>query len=273
MNIVKISGSTAEQMFQYAFYLELHKHDPEAYLDVPEGKWIKSQFKLPFFMQATSEQLAVFGKGGLANRLKSFFKKADGNVFKEGEEHHFDRSLLEKSNTYFEGRFLSESYFAQVADEIKETFMVKPDLLPRQSQNMVKMLSQGKTVAIHVHEPQGKKCTCTPDYYNWAIANVLSSYEKAHFYVFTTDVEWVKANLQFQGAKVDFVGYPAEKETSLLPYLYHAGHNIIANTLISWWAAWLNPNPDKIVIAPKEWSKTLDCPDLIPIYWTTIPTT
>ena len=62
MNIVKISGSTAQQMFQYAFYLELCRHDAHARLDVPQDKWIKYRFKLPHFLVATPEQLAHFGK-------------------------------------------------------------------------------------------------------------------------------------------------------------------------------------------------------------------
>ena len=45
-------------------------------------------------------------------------------------------------------------------------------------------------------------------------------------------------------------------------------HNIIANSSFSWWGAWLNPNVDKVVVAPKKWfANQINTEDLIPHSW------
>jgi glycosyl transferase family 11 len=47
-------------------------------------------------------------------------------------------------------------------------------------------------------------------------------------------------------------------------------NHIIANSSFSWWGAWLNPSPEKIVVAPKKWfANKNNVMDLIPQGWVT----
>ena len=50
-------------------------------------------------------------------------------------------------------------------------------------------------------------------------------------------------------------------------------HNIIANSTFSWWGAYFNSNPEKIVCTPAEWfgpKIDIKMKDLLPEEWTKI---
>lgn len=270
MNIVKISGSVGEQMFQYAFYLRLLKNHRDALLDAPSD-WIAKMFPgLPAKRLATRNQIAEVHKSllGVLSRVKR-----TGNDYKE-QDNAYKSDVLEFTDTYFDGSWLSYRYFDSISKEIERAFTVSPQKLTKGTQSVIKLLEKEKeSVSIHVYRPTSKQNTCTKDYYNWAIAHIRTYIENPFFVVITDDEKWVRENLLLGEKEHICIKAASHHHFSIIQLFNHAKHNIIANTLESWWAAWLNPNLDKIVIAPKKWSHTTYYPDLIPLYWITIPTT
>ncbi len=107
-------------------------------------------------------------------------------------------------------------------------------------------------VAIHVRRGDyvGNKFyvdLTTTDYYTKAIS-LLS--EKETFLVFSDDIAWCK-NYFLPGYELEY----CEETDPIKSLNLMAGckHQIIANSSFSWWAAYLNPYPNKMVIAPKAW--------------------
>jgi hypothetical protein len=84
------------------------------------------------------------------------------------------------------------------------------------------------------------------------------------FLIFSTDTEWCKE--VFKGSQFTFIRDESSVELFLMG---KCGHQIIANSAFSWWGAYLNSFPGKVVIAPRKWftSKTLTDKDIIPDSW------
>lgn len=61
-----------------------------------------------------------------------------------------------------------------------------------------------------------------------------------------------------------------EDETDDLNMMASCKHNIMANSSFSWWASWLNPNPEKKIICPKQWFSDGVERTEIPPTWTRI---
>ncbi|RYY08216.1 MAG: alpha-1,2-fucosyltransferase, partial [Sphingobacteriaceae bacterium] len=93
------------------------------------------------------------------------------------------------------------------------------------------------------------------DYYNKAILYIKEKIADPNFYFFSDDLEWVKSNI-----KTGTTNFYVDQNPDYidLDLMRHCKHQIIANSTFSWWGAFLNRNPDKIVIAPQQWSPRED---------------
>jgi hypothetical protein len=95
---------------------------------------------------------------------------------------------------------------------------------------------------------------------------MLSINTRAKFYVFSNDIDWVKQNLNI--ANVAYIDFNQGKDSwQDMMLMSHCRHNVICNSSFSWWGAWLNPNPEKVVIAPKRWYSDIEAPYITPNSW------
>jgi len=94
------------------------------------------------------------------------------------------------------------------------------------------------------------------DYYRKAINYICQQMSSPVFLLFSDDLAWVKENfITATGIKnyylvEDDCFTDHARELILMSY---CKHNITANSSFSWWGAWLNQNPNKIVIQPQTW--------------------
>jgi hypothetical protein len=97
-------------------------------------------------------------------------------------------------------------------------------------------------------------------YYEKAMRAMRERTVDPHFYIFSDDIHWCMN--QFHDPYCSFVDVRQSREDPLnnLRLMSLCKHNIIANSSYCWWAAWLNNNPQKIVICPCIWFNLPDVP-------------
>lgn len=71
------------------------------------------------------------------------------------------------------------------------------------------------------------------------------------FIVSSNNIAFAKDQIPTEGRTVIFL----EKESDYIDFhlLTRCNHNIISNSTFGWWIAYLNQNPDKIIICPAQW--------------------
>jgi hypothetical protein len=75
--------------------------------------------------------------------------------------------------------------------------------------------------------------------------------EDSLFIICSDDIKWCKNHLSHLSKNLIFIEGNIHTHDFYLMSL--CKHNIISNSTFSWWAAYLNPNPDKITVTPDHW--------------------
>lgn len=180
---------------------------------------------------------------------------------------------------YLAGCWQSERYFADAADAIRRDFTLRaaPDAENRRW--LARIAAAPCAVAMHVRRTDyvGARVhgPCSLDYYRRGIELIeRRAGARATLFAFSDDPGWARENLRldrdlhFADHNDAALGGPED-----LRLMAACDHQVIANSSLSWWAAWLNPAPRKVVVAPTPWFRTakLDERDILPTGWEKLP--
>jgi hypothetical protein len=187
----------------------------------------------------------------------------------------FDPEVLKAGpNTILEGYWQSPCYFKDAEAAVRNSFTFKNESSV-EVDSWLKQVAASESVSIHirrgdyVNNPDTNKIhgTCSLDYYAAAAEKIRQLKQASSFFVFSDDIEWCRANLNI-GSDLRFVQHNGTAVDDLRIMSSCRSH-IIANSTFSWWGAWLNSNPLKIVIAPAKWFNEpgRNASDLIPESW------
>lgn len=175
-----------------------------------------------------------------------------------------------------DGYWQSERYFVDAADIIRAEFKPRLALEP---ENAATAAAIDGVTAVSVHVRRGDYVTdkvtnayhgvCSLDYYRAAIARIAERVASPHLFVFSDDHAWVQENLRSNYPTTYVTANSPDRGYRDMQLMSRCRHHIIANSSFSWWGAWLNPRPDKVVVAPARWfiDKSNDTRDLLPGEW------
>lgn len=292
MKIVKICGGLGNQMFQYAFARSLAAaEEDEVYIDssaftsykLHNGFELEKLFTLDL-EQAPGDmvkQLSVQPDGFLNRIRRKYFTKPSHFI---DRKFNYQPELFEfGGDRYFDGYWQSEKYFRGIEATIREGYRFR---LPLAARNVELLESLPRPIAS-VHVRRGDYLLekdldiCTPAYYERALAGLRASDVKS-FIIFSDDIPYCRKMLRLGETHAAFVDWNLGDDSwQDMAMMSRCDHHVIANSSFSWWGAWLDPNPQKRVLAPTIWNGRqienrnryyrYNFDDVLPTEWERIP--
>ncbi len=242
-------GGLGNQLFQYAFAKEIeHKTGQRVQLETSfydgetnqRGKIIPTRFFLLDKFDLEYETVPPDD----THRCNGVVRDMDYDFQKRYDD------------TYFIGYWQAEKYFFDIRQEINKMIRLKDDFIDEEMQEMGNQIKECDSVSIHVRRADYLKLgiypICGKSYYIRALEKIKEEISNPVLFVYSDDLTWCRENLNgLCGCETHFVTVGVDYKEWYL--MNKSKHNIIANSSFSFWSAYVNSNPGKIVCAPKLW--------------------
>jgi Glycosyl transferase family 11 len=293
MIIVKLSGGIGNQLFQYALGKNLSvKNNVALKFETSEytsdaRKYSLSKFTIPESILGISTETNLVEIGLPSMRDKSLWGRMGRKIFRITEYFkpiyerkfvlepcfNFYPDILKiKDDCYLSGVWQSEKYFKDSENIIRKELTLK-NKLSIEAAHWIEKIGRCNSVSLHIRRgdyvdnPKVNQLYAM-EYYTVAIELISQKISNPVFFIFSDDMTWVKNNFEINRPSF-YVSDKKIPDYEELIIMSTCKHSVIANSSFSWWGAWLNKNPSKMVLTPKEWfnTKNINTNDLIPSSW------
>jgi hypothetical protein len=286
-----MDGGLGNQMFQYALASILAQRNKDSVLidtsffDQTEKRLghTPRQFELMVFNNtytfAKTTDILFFKQLSVFNKVKRDLGLNYPKMYKE-PSFSFDEKVLNlKSPAFVRGFFQSYKYFIGYENLIRNLFIF-PATLAEINKSVLTNIKQTQSISVHIRRgdyvndatTNQYHGVCNLNYYLKGISLLTGNSDSFTLFFFSDDCDWVKEQFKDLPFSKQFIDHnTGENSWNDMLLMSSCQHNIIANSSFSWWAAWLNSNPDKKVVAPKKWfvesEEKIDTSNLTPPEW------
>ncbi len=299
--VVRQLSGLGNQLFQYAagrYYASRYAASLRIAMDAPSNAhshgfprpFLLSAFAItaPFGPYTTFDRLILNGRPALCPIIDPLRRTLRIQSFAEvfDQRHAFlpDLPLTPNLRTlYLSGYWQSWQPAAAVQDQLRTELQLRQPATGRNLETLNRIAATPTPVSLHIRRGDytlaAEGNIALPlDFYTAAIALLRERLPDAHFFIFSDDIPFARANLP-RTLPATFVdhndSFTAHEDLRLMSA---CRHHILANSSFSWWGAWLGAHltaPDhrqsqRLVIAPRHWTGGPDAtfPGLFPPDWT-----
>lgn len=288
MVTVRIFGGLGNQLFEYAFgralsvkkntglLLDYYDQMTRRDLDGESITKITDAFELPVKLYVGKVRKNLIHKRNLTylDRLITAAHLKTKCVIKEDNYGRPQKDIEKRRNICLIGNWESEQYFNDIKDIIRNEFKFK---IERQISNLgiYSEITGSNSVSLHVRGKERLSNTlmhrCDVKYYLDAVRIITKTNSNLKTFIFTDDIDYIYQNYKelLAFSKIVNVQTVFKQDIVDLLLMSKCKHNVICNSSFSWWGAWLNDNPNKIVVSPKRWfnDSRYSSENTIPISW------
>lgn len=258
--ISEMTGGFGNQLFAYACAYALAKEkNADLYMNTyMADNGMSRELGIDKLQITYKERITYKYKRDIVNRAvfnKIRRQKAIGwttKILKEKQLFVYQPDIFEQNrDVMLSGYWQTDKYFSKYADDLRKLF--RPKELAQAAKKTIEQIHTMKnTVAVHIRRGDyllsGDELRL--EYFQDAMKAMEERLDQVNYCFFSDDINWVKEKF---GQKENYFFLSDEENMGYIDEFFcmvECEHDIISNSSFSWWAAYLNENSDKIVMAP-----------------------